>query len=295
MKQELKDVNTSHGIELRSIQERFLIEKEQLTNEIFRMQNEKLHCGSSSSKNQHSSSSQKTTNICSQCRSVISPIRNMPFSQSSKGDNYNEAFIADSLNKTNELESLDKRISSISVSSNTNKKMFFKRNNASCACACLGCQAAHGADNLQPPMAQTTTNHYLKMQKQFLEKSLQNGNQKLIFQQDQTDMLKIQKDINKLLLAEKRSSATKKRTANNNSHNVGSYVSTGTPDKNNIKSIMNALNLSMSSAHSASRKHNVRLKRDLCRRRRAAGGRRPPTGARPRTTPTSRRSRCTRN
>ena len=202
--------------------------------------------------------------------------------------------MADSLNKTNDLESLDKRISSISVSSNTNKKMFFKRNNNSCTCACLGCQAAHGQDGVQQQLAQTTTNHYLKMQKQFLEKS--GGNQKLIFQQDQNDMLKVQKDINKLLLAEKRSSATKKRANNNNSHNVGSYVSAGTPDKTNIKSIMNALNLSMSSAHSASRKQNVNFVFDFLRRPRAAAARRPAatTGA-PRTTPTSRRSRCTRS
>jgi len=94
----------------------------------------------------------------------------------------------DSLNKTQnnelQLETLDKRISSISVGSNNNKKMFFKRNNNnSCSCMCMSCQSAHGNEmsNIQQHMAQTTTNHYLKMQKQFLEKSLQKGNQKLIF------------------------------------------------------------------------------------------------------------------
>jgi hypothetical protein len=66
----------------------------------------------------------------------------------------------------------------------------------------------------------------------------------------------MQQDLNKMLVADKRSSASKKRSTNNNSHNVTSYLSTGTPDKNhnNIKGIINALNQSMSSAQSATRK-----------------------------------------
>lgn len=69
-------------------------------------------------------------------------------------------------------------------------------------------------------------------------------------------MIKLQKDINKLSVSDKRSSASKKRSNNNNSHNATSYISGNTPEKssNNIKSIMNALNLSMTSVQSANRK-----------------------------------------
>jgi len=61
----------------------------------------------------------------------------------------------------------------------------------------------------------------------------------------------MQKDINKFMIVEKRQSANKKRPHNNNSHNAISYISQGTPDKNNnnnIKGILNALNCSMNSA-----------------------------------------------
>lgn len=77
---------------------------------------------------------------------------------------------------------------------------------------------------------------------QFLDKSLQN-NTNLIMQQDQNELVKYQKDINKFMVAEKRQSNTNKKRNGNNSNN---YITTGTPDKKNpqsVTSIINALNI----------------------------------------------------
>ncbi|CDW71760.1 UNKNOWN [Stylonychia lemnae] len=298
LKQELRDQESKFQLESRSMKERFQIEKDQLTSEIHKLKQENSQQKNAINISNPSSKSQQS--ICNLCRQMMSPSRTQNFSLYNINEQIVNR--SNSKNKTDlSLDTIDKKFSSIGGASNstsTNKKILFKRTTIAggCSCPCQYCQLAHqntssnnkgnftntqdmsasGISNISN-LTQTgiinnnSNNNYIQNQKNLLTNDKKLNNKSNLQQphlnnlqalNDQNDLLKMQQDINKYLLVEKRQSGSKNRqNASNQPIKLGLStvaIASSTPDKN-MKTNFAILNASLNSGQNRKNKKIVKF------------------------------------